>query len=136
MNKIAINATLEEIKTFLKDGGDINFTNKIGNTLLHSSAISGDTERIQYLIDNGADLDIQNDEGKTALWWAAFNKNNQIVKMLLKAGANPGLPTIFGTYPKEYVNKTLRAKMEKIEADFTKKHKIKKLGRFAKLMRD
>ena len=47
--------------------GDINQTDKGGNTALHSAVMAFCPEGCEYLIEKGIDRDIRNREGKTAL---------------------------------------------------------------------
>lgn len=55
----------------IKNGTDVNATNKRGQTALHVAAKKNRSNILNILIANGANADIVDDSGKTALHFAA-----------------------------------------------------------------
>ena len=78
--------SLEEIKLFLTQGGDIDQLDH-GNTRLILAAIRGHSSVVRFLIEQGADIDIKNGNDHTALMMAVLNKHKDVVDQLLSAGA-------------------------------------------------
>ena len=54
---------LDDVKSFIAKGVDINADDGYGNTPLILAAQNGNYAIAKYLIDNGADIDAQNNDG-------------------------------------------------------------------------
>lgn len=90
---------LENVKSFVDGGGNINATGPNGNTLLNLSAVTGKKEVVSYLITQGADLEIRNNEKNTALFNAAFFGHPEIVKQLIAKGTDVNARNKHGSTP-------------------------------------
>jgi len=80
------NENLQIIKNYLDRGGDIEVTNKLGNTLLMLTVLYGNINAVEILLENGANVDIKN--GNTPLIITAIFGYIDIAKVLLENGAN------------------------------------------------
>ena len=90
------NGDLKQIKSFLKNGIDINATYKIdednyGNTLLMVASFFGQTELVKYLLDSQCEINATDNKGSSALIFAALNGHFEIVDLLLSAGSDTSL---------------------------------------------
>lgn len=108
-------STFKKVENFIKEGIDLNYTDKNGNTILIEVATDKRVELseylnqtievteivngkeitvkkgnsfIQILINNGADINIKNNQGNTALIEAAKQGNYHIVKTLINNDAD------------------------------------------------
>lgn len=128
-----------EFEEYLETLTDINKQNSIGNTLLHAAVIFGSVNKIEMILKQPKlDIDIRNKSGETAIFKACQIQGLRtqiiVIDMLLKAGANPYIPNDNGVLGSVLVsNVTIQSKLRKYEKKF---ENTKKLGRFAKLMRD
>jgi ankyrin repeat protein len=95
---------LEEVKSIVTGGGDVNWQlQPSGLSPLMSAASGGHTDIVRYLLSQGADPALKDENGKTALDYARQSGANDIVKLLEQYGkkapapkpaANPvGVPT-------------------------------------------
>jgi ankyrin repeat protein len=91
---------IEEIKTYIKNGGDINTKmdchwEQPYTPLMYATRI-GNYELVKFLIEAGADVNVKNESGFTALFIAADFGKIEIIKLLRNAGADhfdhTGLP--------------------------------------------
>jgi len=89
---------LEEIKTFLDKGGDPNFVNDMGQSLLLLAAIEKHPAIVHLLLDKGANPDSTDKLGQTPLFFAAYNQDLDSVEALIKAGANVNAVTSAGEF--------------------------------------
>jgi len=87
-------AYVQIITTLMKNGANINVTNKNGDTALNFAAHSGQLTIVQLLLSNGAKINHKGYQGETALisgatalMCAAYFGMSDIVKMLLRSGA-------------------------------------------------
>jgi hypothetical protein len=79
--------TLDDIKTYLKNGGDVNAKDENGKTLLIWAALIRDADFVKLLIDANADVN-QTQNGFSALMAAAAAEKPDIVKLLINAHAD------------------------------------------------
>lgn len=90
---------LEEIKSIVAGGGDVNWQLSDGHSPLMAAANGGHTDIVTYLLAQGADPTLKDASGKTALDYAKRSGANDIVK-LLSQNSKPNLtptPTSNGT---------------------------------------
>jgi ankyrin repeat protein len=74
-------------KKFIKQGANVNKSDKMGNTPLHIATKMDAFEIIKFLIENGAEVNISNKKGNTPLHNASKKKNIKIVRFLVDNGA-------------------------------------------------
>ncbi len=60
---------LDEVKSFLLRGADVNAKDKDGWTPLHKAIIANQKDIAKMLIEKGPDLDIKDNKGRTLHWW-------------------------------------------------------------------
>ena len=80
--------SLEEIKSLLKKGADLEAKDGDGETALLMAARRGHIEVVKYLVENGADLEAKDKDGDTALVGAAIWGKLDVVKCLAECGAD------------------------------------------------
>jgi ankyrin repeat protein len=68
------------LSRFIKEGANLNFTDKEGNTALFHA---NNKEYVQTLIDNGADVFHKNDDGDIPLAYAIKNGKTEVADILL-----------------------------------------------------
>ena len=79
------NDILEEIKSIIEKGGDINAKSNCGWTPLMWASVNGHLDVVKYLIIEGkANSNIRNNEGKTALDLAEENGCKKVAEFLKK----------------------------------------------------
>ena len=59
----------EVVEAYLKNGGDPNWTDEWGKSLLHSAAMYNNTEAIEILIKAGANIEARDKDGCTPFFW-------------------------------------------------------------------
>ena len=79
---------VEEAKTLIAAGADVNHIDSAGETPIHGAAAWGHAKMVKYLISVGARIDIPGTTALTPLHWAAGWGNLQTVKVLVEAGAD------------------------------------------------
>lgn len=86
----AMRADVDQVRTLLKGGADVNVAQGDGMTALHWSAENRSSEMAAMLIYAGANLEaVTRIGGYTALHLASRAGSTEIVQELLKAGADP-----------------------------------------------
>ena len=78
---------LEEVRTALSFGANVNYLNKEGFAPLHSAIKYGSVEIVQLLIDYGAVTNISDEKGNTPLHEAA-SRSLTLVDILIQSGAD------------------------------------------------
>ena len=78
----------EIIISAVKNGGDVNATNKRGETALHTAASASLLSAMQYLVGQGANLEATDNNGDTPLHYAARSNNLSAVQYLVGQGAS------------------------------------------------
>lgn len=76
--------TRNQLKLYLKGGGNINYQNEYKNTALIEASYYGNIKTIHLLLKNGADYNLQGAFGYNSLILSAFYGYFEIVKLLLK----------------------------------------------------
>ena len=79
---------IEEVRSLIGAGADLEAKHRDGWTSLHWAALRGHTEAAKALIGAGADLEAKNDDGWTALYHAAARGYTEAAKALIAAGAD------------------------------------------------
>ncbi|GAB4460830.1 MAG: hypothetical protein OHK0029_25340 [Armatimonadaceae bacterium] len=110
---------LEQVKTLVESGADVDVTNNNGVAALHFAAALGEEEIADFLLDRRANPNIRDSEGLTPLHYVALGGSEEVCSILLKRKANPKAKNAQGQTPlqvaTEYDNggvaKLLKAKM-------------------------
>ncbi|GAB4392697.1 MAG: ankyrin repeat domain-containing protein [Gammaproteobacteria bacterium] len=106
--KCIIYGGLDEIRTCINQGAEINQIDEYGYNPLVQAAIVNDVEKAKLLLEHGAEIDFADLSGRTALHWAADNNNLALASLLLKKGADPnaytraGLPVLGMPFLRNY----------------------------------
>lgn len=82
------NNDLEQLKTLIKNGIDVNVGDKDNDTALIKATWYGNVDIIKFLIESGANVNLSNNDGETPLMNAAENADINVVKILLNKGAD------------------------------------------------
>ncbi len=94
---------LEEVKSLLMAGADVNCRDQVGWTPLIKAAWMGHLSIVQHLLDHGAEIDQQNDFGYTALMSAVSSGHRVIIQYLLERGAGVSLKDKYGKTVIDYL---------------------------------
>jgi len=126
MNKISpIHANFEEIETFLNEGGNPNFQDERGLTLIHCIR---NTKAISLLLEAGADPNLQDENGDTPLHLLIslyefqisgdrkYPDTPQMMSLLLDAGANPHFENHKGVTPFQEASDEIKTLINEHEA--------------------
>jgi len=81
----------EAFKRGLREGGDVNATDKSGWTLLMNAASKGNNDIVAALVEGRADLNYQDKDGRTALMNAVYSGKNDTIRLLIGSGADVNL---------------------------------------------
>ncbi|CAH1241011.1 DAPK1 [Branchiostoma lanceolatum] len=76
------------VELLIKNGAELNVTNKAGNTALHRACINEHVKVVKLLLKNGADLNMTSKYGYTALLIACERGHGKIAELLIKNGAD------------------------------------------------
>lgn len=87
---------LEEVRSRLLSGGDVDAVNNQGASLLHIAAAGNDLEMVNLLIGHGADIEAEQPDGCRPLLAAAYWRNAEVAEVLYRAGANPEIQDDYG----------------------------------------
>ncbi|KAK2177712.1 hypothetical protein NP493_583g02067 [Ridgeia piscesae] len=79
---------LEYVETVLKNGADIDCTDKYGQSIFHEAARTWHLDVAKFLLEHGANLDQADNYGRTPLHIAAAVDYPEMVKFLIANGAN------------------------------------------------
>ncbi len=77
---------LNQVRTFLEQGLDVNSKNTNEDTALMEAAGSGRKEVVELLLERGADVQAKNRSRQTALTLAVMNKQNDTAILLVNKG--------------------------------------------------
>ncbi|KAI0229397.1 hypothetical protein LSAT2_020202 [Lamellibrachia satsuma] len=78
---------LEYVETVLKNGADIDCTDKYGQSIFHEAARTWHLDVAKFLLEHGANLDQPDNYGRTPLHIAAAVDYPEMVKFLIANGA-------------------------------------------------
>ncbi|WP_307384481.1 ankyrin repeat domain-containing protein [Chitinophaga terrae (ex Kim and Jung 2007)] len=90
---------IAEANRLLKQGVDINMTNKYGYSALHIASTAMLNEMAVLLIESGANPNIQDKHGRTILHYAALNNQLDIAVVALARGASLSVEDAYGNQP-------------------------------------
>jgi len=89
---------IEEIKSYLDEGGNPNVVNDMKQTALLLAAIEEHPDIVRLLLAKGADPNIADVLGQTPLFFASYNQDLDSVEALIKAGADVNAMTGSGEF--------------------------------------
>lgn len=75
---------LDDVKTLVSSGANVNIVGDLGNTPLHFAAMSGHKEIVIYLLKQGANPKALNEFSQTPLKVAELGGKSEIVEILKK----------------------------------------------------
>jgi len=90
---------VEEVRSLLANGADVNSTDDKGCTALHWAAEKGHGEVVRLLTANGAKIDARDNWAATPLYAAAMEGRSQATELLIAAGADVNARTKHGHAP-------------------------------------
>lgn len=73
---------MEEIRTLVESGAEVNVIGDMGATPLHDAAQAGQLEAVKLLLEHGANRETRDEFGKTPLDWAELNGHLEVAKVL------------------------------------------------------
>ena len=82
-----VSGNLDQVKSLISDGVDINTNNQLNWTPLHTAVRNNRLEIVKYLLENGANLDAVEAGGQTALHFAVESGQKEVVQLLIDKGA-------------------------------------------------
>ncbi len=82
---------LEQLRTAIQRGADINGLDQQGMTPLYLSVVEGHEEIMRFLVESGADVNGRTSEGFTPLIRAAESRAIQTMEYLISKGAQVGI---------------------------------------------
>jgi len=89
LHQAAADGEIEQVKSLISKGADINAKDKLGKTALHYASEKGYTEVVKLLLAEGADIQAKEGRwGRTALHLAAWWARKDVVEVLLAGGAD------------------------------------------------
>jgi hypothetical protein len=99
LNKAVLDGDLEQVRSLILSGADVNAKDKFGGTPLHHAANAGHKNVAELLIANGADLNAKRQEGWTPLHIAAAWGNIDVAELLIERGADVNIKDDSGRTP-------------------------------------
>ncbi|XP_064617750.1 protein phosphatase 1 regulatory subunit 12A-like isoform X5 [Liolophura sinensis] len=121
-------ADIDEVKSFLDRGADINTANIDGLTALHQACIDQNMNMVQFLVENNADVNVCDNEGWTPLHATASCGFAEIARYLIECGADVASVNNDGDLPidiceDQIMEELLQAEMDKqgIDAEAARK---------------
>jgi ankyrin repeat protein len=78
---------MNDLKSLINSGADVNIVNDLGCTPLMMCAKNGNIEHLELLYKNGAYLNVVDRQNHSALYYATKWNNIDAVKYLVKNGA-------------------------------------------------
>jgi len=88
LNQAVVDGDIDQVKSQISAGADVNTKNRMGWTLLQTAIRNRRTEIAQLLIDKGADVNTKDNRGRTPLHFAVEFGQKAIVETLIAKGAD------------------------------------------------
>ncbi len=112
---------IEDIRSFLANGGNINTRDENGMTALSVAVDNGNAEMVEYLLRSGAKPDITDKWGQTALMLAAGRNDAANAKLLIEAGARTDPIAANGLTARQYAIENGGKDVEAVLVSYKKK---------------
>lgn len=90
---------LDQARTIVANGKDINTRDAAGWTLLHTAAAAGKVQTVRYLLEKGADINAGDVTWRTPLHLAAMEGHEDIARLLVESGADRTARDMTGSTP-------------------------------------
>jgi hypothetical protein len=88
LHRAAVDGEIEQVKSLISKGADVNTKNGEGWTPLQYAASRGYMEIVELLLEHGADLHISGEGNMTAAEYAMKNNHTEIFQLLISKGAD------------------------------------------------
>jgi ankyrin repeat protein/beta-lactamase regulating signal transducer with metallopeptidase domain len=88
LQKAVAEGDIEQVKSLISKGADLNVQKEIGNSLLHSAAWYSNEKIMEMLISRGADVNAKNKRDYTPLYSAVWANKINAVKVLVNEGCD------------------------------------------------
>lgn len=105
LQRAVTSGNIDQVKSLISQGADVNAKNEQGQTLLHLACQRGNTETAKLLINGGANLNAKNDRGQTPFDVACIQGHKAAAEYLLEKGAainnvthEGGTPLVLAAY--------------------------------------
>ena len=99
LHQAAADGDIDQVKSNLSQGADINGKDRGGRTALHRAAYESRTDVVRLLIDRGADVNAKDGNQRTPLHSAAMHGDKKTVELLLSKGADINAKNKRGSTP-------------------------------------
>lgn len=118
LHQLIIDNKIDEVKSRISAGEDVNTRNRMNWTLLHTAIRNRHTEIIQFLIEKGADVNARDNRGRTPLHFASEAGQKEVVEQLIAKGAEVNVMDSSADNALSLANKNNQTEI----ADLLKKH--------------
>ena len=88
LHNAVLSGDIEQVKSLISDGVDINANNQLNWTPLHTAVRNNRIEIIEFLLENSANVDAVDARGQTALQFAVESGQKEIVELLIEKDAD------------------------------------------------
>ena len=96
--------SMGNLQLFIDKGADVNWTNIVNDSLLHTASFHNQTEAVAFLLEKKAGFSKRNYIGLTALQVASENGHLEIVRQLFEAGASGDAIALNRAVVKNHIN--------------------------------